>query len=76
MDTLKKIKKTRVYYKYIDNDIVDDLHVIAVGHEKCRHDKKAGNDKITVVYVEKIGSYELRDLSFDEFNEYIGKVKI
>ncbi len=40
MDTLKKIKKTRVYYKYIDNDIVDDLHVIAVGHEKCRHDKK------------------------------------
>lgn len=44
--------------------------------EKCRHDKKAGNDKITIVYVEKIGSYELRELSFDEFNEYIGKVKI
>jgi hypothetical protein len=32
-------RKATPFYKYIDNDLVDELHVIAVGHEKCRADK-------------------------------------
>ena len=33
----------------------------------CRHDKKMSGDKITLVTVDKIGSFELKEVSFDEF---------
>ncbi len=44
--------------------------------DACRHDKKRSGDSITVVYVPKIGSYELRNISLDELNEYIRKTDI
>ena len=37
----------------------------------CRHDKKASGDDITVVYVPKIGSYELRKMPFAEFEKLV-----
>ena len=36
-----------------------------------RHDKKMAGDKITVIYVEKVGSFELRDMPFDLLDEKI-----
>lgn len=35
------------------------------------HDKKMCGDKITVIYVEKIGTYEMKTLDFKEFAEII-----
>ncbi len=44
--------------------------------EACRHDKKAFGDNITVVTVEEIGSFEMKNLSFDEFSEMIRSVAL
>lgn len=41
--------------------------------EACRHDKKCSGDQITIVYVENIGSYDLKTINFDEFREYLSK---
>ena len=35
----RKLPKN-LFYKYIDNDIFDEFHIIAVGKEKCSADKK------------------------------------
>ncbi|MBR6800497.1 MAG: 3-dehydroquinate synthase [Eubacteriaceae bacterium] len=37
----------------------------------CRHDKKCSGDDITIVYVDKIGSFELRKITFSQFADYI-----
>ena len=37
----------------------------------CRHDKKCDGERITVVYVPRLGSYELRDVSLQEFERFI-----
>ncbi|MBQ8868654.1 MAG: 3-dehydroquinate synthase [Oscillospiraceae bacterium] len=42
--------------------------------EACRHDKKAAGDDITIVYVEEIGSFELRKIPFVEYEEMIRQV--
>lgn len=34
--------------------------------EAMKHDKKKSGDKITVIYVEKPGSFEMKDIDFDE----------
>lgn len=34
-------------------------------------DKKAKGDKITVVYVEEVGSFQMKDMKIDELKEYI-----
>jgi 3-dehydroquinate synthase len=39
--------------------------------EACRHDKKVAGDKITVVYVEKIGTFKLETLNFAEFENLV-----
>ena len=41
--------------------------------EACKHDKKCSGDHITVVYVPEIGSYEMKDISFSQFSEFIRK---
>lgn len=42
--------------------------------EAMAHDKKRAGDKITVVYVPRIGSFELRELNFESYIEQIEKV--
>ncbi|MBE6788466.1 MAG: 3-dehydroquinate synthase [Ruminococcaceae bacterium] len=42
--------------------------------EACRHDKKTAGDSITVVYVEKIGKFELKTMKFSEYEEMIRQV--
>ncbi len=37
----------------------------------CRHDKKAAGDKITVVYVPEIGSFELRTVDFKDYEKLV-----
>ncbi len=39
----------------------------------CKHDKKMSGDKITVITVEKIGGFEMKDISLEEM---IGKVAL
>lgn len=39
--------------------------------EACRHDKKASGNRITVVYVPKIGAFELKTMSFQEYEELV-----
>ena len=41
--------------------------------EAMRHDKKMSGDKITVVYVQKIGEFQLKTMPFDEFKEVLVK---
>lgn len=41
--------------------------------EAISHDKKMSGDKITVVYVEEIGSFKLLEMSYKEFLERIEK---
>ncbi len=38
------------------------------------HDKKASAGGVTVVYVERIGEYQLRNISFDEIKKYIDSI--
>lgn len=40
-------------------------------YDAVTHDKKADGGGITVVYVDKIGEYELRKISFEKMREYI-----
>ncbi len=40
-----------------------------------RHDKKMSGDKITVVYVSRVGSFELRDITLSEIEKIINEVK-
>lgn len=42
--------------------------------DACRHDKKMAGDTITVVYVPQIGSYELKSISFTEYEKMIREV--
>ncbi len=42
--------------------------------ELARHDKKKSGDKISVVTVEKIGEFILKDIPFEEFEETVRKV--
>lgn len=44
--------------------------------EACKHDKKAFGDNITVVTVPKIGEYEMKDLTFDEFSAIVRSVAL
>lgn len=44
--------------------------------EACRHDKKCSGERITVVYVEKIGQYEMRDILFEKFEQFIKEAVI
>ncbi len=37
--------------------------------EAIRHDKKMSGDEITVIYVNKIGSYEMKTINFDKLAE-------
>ena len=43
--------------------------------EACRHDKKADGSKITIVLVSKIGSFELKKVSFEELEKIIKEAK-
>ncbi|MBE7010918.1 MAG: 3-dehydroquinate synthase [Ruminococcaceae bacterium] len=40
----------------------------------CRHDKKTSGDHITVVYVPEVGTFELRDMPFSEFEKQVREV--
>ena len=42
--------------------------------EACRHDKKVDGDAITVILVSKVGSFEMRSLSFVEYEALIQEV--
>lgn len=42
--------------------------------DACRHDKKADGDAITAVYVPRVGQFELRKISFAEYEAEIRKV--
>lgn len=42
--------------------------------EACRHDKKADGSAITVVYVPEVGSFEMKKLSFTEYETMTGEV--
>lgn len=42
--------------------------------DACRHDKKTSGDFITIVYVPKIGTAELKKMSFAEYEAVIRKV--
>ena len=44
--------------------------------EACKHDKKAFGNSITVVYVSKIGSVELKNMPFSEYETMIRQVLI
>ncbi len=44
--------------------------------EACKHDKKAFGDNITVVTVPKIGEYEMKNLTFDEFSSIVRSVAL
>ena len=39
--------------------------------DACRHDKKMSGDNITVVYVDKIGEFELIKMPFSEYGEMV-----
>lgn len=41
--------------------------------DACRHDKKMSGDSITVVFVEKIGQFVMKTMSFKEFEETVRK---
>ena len=43
--------------------------------EALSHDKKKNGDNISAVYVEKIGSFEIRDIPFNEFAKQLEEVK-
>ena len=40
----------------------------------CKHDKKAFGDNITIVTVEKIGEFQMKDITFGKFSEIVRKV--
>ena len=42
--------------------------------EACRHDKKASGDSVTLVMVPEIGTYELKSLSFNEYESLLKEV--
>ncbi len=42
----------------------------------CKHDKKTSGDKITVVTVEKIGEFVMRDIEYSQFSEMIRSVAL
>lgn len=47
-----KLKKgTKLFYKYIENNLVDELRVIAVGHERCDPKKKTEGPMIKNRYI-------------------------
>ena len=39
------------------------------------HDKKGKGDKISAVYVSKLGSFEFKDMDFDELRKRLVTVK-
>jgi 3-dehydroquinate synthetase len=42
--------------------------------EYIKVDKKAKGNKIAIVYVEKIGSFEIKEIEIDKMYEYINEV--
>lgn len=44
--------------------------------DACRHDKKAGNDTISVVYVPEIGQFEIKRIPFGELENIIREVPL
>ena len=40
------------------------------------HDKKASGDKITIIYVKEIGSFEMRKIKISELEAYIEGEKV
>ncbi len=42
--------------------------------DACKHDKKAFGDNITIVTVNKIGEFEMKNLTFSEFSNLVKKV--
>ena len=44
--------------------------------DACKHDKKAFGDNITVITVEKIGKFEMKNLSFGEFSDLVRSVAL
>lgn len=40
----------------------------------CRHDKKMSGNSITVVFVDKVGKYELKKIDFQEFQRIVSEV--
>ncbi len=44
--------------------------------QACRHDKKCAGERISIVFANEIGSYELRDMKFEEFTEFMKKAEI
>lgn len=44
--------------------------------EACSHDKKCAGERISIVFVQEIGSYEIRDMKFDEFIRFVNKAVI
>lgn len=42
----------------------------------CKHDKKAFGDSITVVTVEEIGKYQMKNLTFGEFSSLVRSVAL
>ncbi|MBQ4120136.1 MAG: 3-dehydroquinate synthase [Clostridia bacterium] len=44
--------------------------------DACKHDKKAFGDSITVVTVQQVGKFEMKNLSFGEFSEIVRSVAL
>ena len=70
MKTTTRKKTSRVYYKFIDNVLIDELQVIAVGHERCRSDKKQEGpmvkNRFIIHYIEKgSGYYQLDGKTYE-----------
>lgn len=55
----------------LPTEIVEDAEAVL---SACRHDKKMAGDTITVVYVPQIGTYELKYISFVEYEKLIREV--
>ena len=51
--------------------IEDDPQLLV---DAARHDKKTSGDTLTVVTVSQVGSFDMKNMTFNEFEEMIGQV--
>ncbi len=61
------LKKLSLPYEFSNEDTETIL-------KACAHDKKLSGKDITIVYVEEIGAFQFKKMSFSEFEEMIRKV--
>ena len=39
--------------------------------EFCSHDKKSNSNGISVIFVNEVGTYEIKELTYAQFNDHI-----